>query len=610
MRKKQLYTLLGRVFLLLFIVTIANSCKKDIITPKSPPTGINGKLQGITYNDFLGSVNVNKLGSLKQMLQQASSGNKIMSANGDNGIGQLSVYTNNIKRLIANRDTSYVFSMGLTSPRAASFSNLTIQVNQGKTFAFITTYTPNREWIIARREKKDIEFKGTITFANVDLANVNLSYSLAISKTTSKEKVMGIGSKLMYLQPACTTYDIYQNVPYGCSDGEHMPGDPNCWAEDAVIPPGDYRGGYRLVKTGSYTECDSGGGDTGGGNTGGNTGGGTGSGNQGGGSGGNNNNGGTTPNPPDPYNPCEGYVQTPGAPANICDTPPIGELPYNEFDPIYIPSNFEITDYPEEWAANEDEFANATALILQEGINKFDPVPEMYYITSTPVDMTGATHIQGYTVKGAPRSYTYFWKKLAQLRPEMFSEKNRNHLKANQAPYVDAQWIKYNPTHAPYDKVKLIHHHDQQGFIAYAIPEKVHKKWHARLHAYRTGGKISGIRGKLLSLAGVMHSVFTQFTGFATGDPDAWINWFGGMNQVGKIYYHADKGVYFQITNKIETKDSNGRVTRAKVNYDVYESYVWDEDEGKYMGLVKLGSFYEDIDVVNRTSYNAGFEKT
>lgn len=331
---------------------------------------------------------------------------------------------------------------------------------------------------------------------------------------------------------------------------------------------------------------------------------------------GNGGGGNTTPNPPGGYDPCDGEALLISSikkhngfslsivPPSPCDDEP--QVPFNEFVPFDLPNDFGITDYPEEWAANEDEFAVSNSLILQQGINKFDPIPEIYYITSTPINMANASPSQGYTVKGAPRNYNYFWKQLAIQRPEMFSQANRVLLKASRAPNVDAQWIKYNPTHLPYLNDKLIHHHDQQGYLAYAVPNKVHTKWHARLHAFRTGGKIGGLGGKLLSIGSVLQNVFTHFSGFITGDPDAWINWFGSnKNEIGKIYYHVEKDVYFEIINKQEFKNSSGKVIRAIVTYDVYQENVWDSDENRYMGVMKLARFTEDVDLVNKTSTDA-----
>jgi hypothetical protein len=46
---------------------------------------------------------------------------------------------------------------------------------------------------------------------------------------------------------------------------------------------------------------------------------------------------------------------------------------------------------------------------------------------------------------------------------------------------------------------------------------------------------------------------------------------------------------------------------RAIIKYNAYDDYVWDDDEKKYMGVLKIGTYVEDIDVVNHTSGNGVF---
>jgi hypothetical protein len=62
------------------------------------------------------------------------------------------------------------------------------------------------------------------------------------------------------------------------------------------------------------------------------------------------------------------------------------------------------------------------------------------------------------------------------------------------------------------------------------------------------------------------------------------------------------------ITQLTPYKNSAGTVIRAVVTYDVYADYIWDTDEGKYMGIQKLATFIEDIDVVNKKSTSRNFE--
>lgn len=95
---------------------------------------------------------------------------------------------------------------------------------------------------------------------------------------------------------------------------------------------------------------------------------------------------------------------------------------------------------------------------------------------------------------------------------------------------------------------------------------------------------------------------------FNTGNPDAWLNWFGPVDQVGKVYKLPFSADYFVITKQVQIKNNQGEVIKAKVSYDVYADYIWDSDEKKYMGVLKLGSYTENVDLINRTSSEFLFE--
>lgn len=282
--------------------------------------------------------------------------------------------------------------------------------------------------------------------------------------------------------------------------------------------------------------------------------------------------------------------------------------PYNENSPVYVPADFSVV-YAPEWFTNEDELGAIGNELQQQGLKNTDPIPESYYKNGTPIDMTSASPIDSRTVKGAIRSAKYFWTELIKKRPEMFSKENRNYIATNQFKLVNAddQWIKYNPTHKAYRFGQLVHHHDKQGYTAYAIPLKVHQKWTSILHEFRTKGKIPRIRGSLNSFVNVVQ-IFSFLTDIQTGNPDAWVNWFGANNQVGKIYKQPLTGDYYMITQLTPYKSSAGTVIRAVVTYDVYADYIWDADEGKYMGIQKLATFTEDIDVVTKKSTSRNFE--
>jgi hypothetical protein len=54
-----------------------------------------------------------------------------------------------------------------------------------------------------------------------------------------------------------------------------------------------------------------------------------------------------------------------------------------------------------------------------------------------------------------------------------------------EAPQVDTQWLKYNPTHQAYQGTGLVHHHWMQGSIAVPIPAPLHIQWNNSFHPYR-----------------------------------------------------------------------------------------------------------------------------
>ncbi|SUJ08453.1 hypothetical protein U0038_12615 [Sphingobacterium spiritivorum] len=167
------------------------------------------------------------------------------------------------------------------------------------------------------------------------------------------------------------------------------------------------------------------------------------------------------------------------------------------------------------------------------------------------------------------------------------------------APIVNDKWIQYNKTAKAYKGEKLVHHHHSQGRFAYAIPNKVHLKWNRVLHVFRNGGKLSGLKNRMNTLAsGVM--VLQGLVDIFTGNPDSWITWFQGADKTGVLYYHPINKFYFEMYRIEKIKDASGNVVRAIVEYDAYAGSVWDEDERRYMGVLKVGTFWEEIDVINK----------
>ncbi|WP_029275112.1 hypothetical protein [Pedobacter borealis] len=271
---------------------------------------------------------------------------------------------------------------------------------------------------------------------------------------------------------------------------------------------------------------------------------------------------------------------------------------YNENSPIYIPDNFDVI-YGQEWYDDENELGIIDIEMVQQGVPN-DPIPEAYYIKNMGIDMTPATPRNGTTVHGNPRNAKYFWDQLIKKRPEMFSADNRAFIKNNdfKSIKVDYQWIKYNPTHKSYLYNQLVHHHHKQRNMAFAIPQKVHQKWTSILHRARINGRLANLGGRLNSL-GPFLELFSIVTDIRTGNPDAFVNGFGSHDEIGKLYKEPIQNFYFEITEQSIFKNSSGTITRAIVTYDAFEDYIWDEDERRYMGVFKIATYVEDIDVIN-----------
>lgn len=188
----------------------------------------------------------------------------------------------------------------------------------------------------------------------------------------------------------------------------------------------------------------------------------------------------------------------------------------------------------------------------------------------------------------------------------MFDEANKARISNGSSPVANDKWIRYNPTHQAYKDLPLRHHHEGQGRYAYAIPEKVHQKWSRILHTIKIG-KFPNLKVTMNSLA-VGMQIFSLLTDFNTGNPDAWLKWYGAADEAGKVYKQPLTGDYFVITKQTKTMNGSGQVIRAKVTYDVYADFIWDQDEKKYMGVLKLGTFTEDIDMNTRWSTNSIWE--
>ncbi|RDC54892.1 hypothetical protein DU508_18925 [Pedobacter chinensis] len=138
--------------------------------------------------------------------------------------------TENIQMITNGRNTSYVFPVKLNSARAITFQNLTIVESANGISAFVTSYTPTREWIKNWRDGKPRKFDGDIAVTPLYLENGSMPTVLSLNTSLKNKKLNSLApvTKTSLAAPGCTEYTFYYAVAYQCGSGNHWPGDPNC----------------------------------------------------------------------------------------------------------------------------------------------------------------------------------------------------------------------------------------------------------------------------------------------------------------------------------------------------------------------------------------------
>jgi len=199
------------------------------------------------------------------------------------------------------------------------------------------------------------------------------------------------------------------------------------------------------------------------------------------------------------------------------------------------------------------------------------------------IDMKKAPGGSPRNAAGLQRNGPWFWKQMLQEHPELLSERNVMLIKRNISPECDAEWIERNPSQAAYKGQELVHHHVDQVDMAVGIPEGAHKKLSRELHPY-TRGAMRGLGGTLniLAIGAVIFDLFSD-------NPHS-ISSMLESEKTGKLYFDNDSQNYYQISSRKDNYDNNGKLVSADIRVDVYSSYSYDKEQGKCVGVDKIGT--------------------
>jgi len=243
---------------------------------------------------------------------------------------------------------------------------------------------------------------------------------------------------------------------------------------------------------------------------------------------------------------------------------------------------------------------NPIKFIDLDGLEEADPAANLYKTRPT-LDMNGAPANSPTNAQGFFRNKNYFWGEYLSQNLKGVSDNNRALINSGYSPWVDQIWIDAFPEDAIYRDNRLIHHHIEGKNMAVAIPEKLHWDKYSDLHAYLKNNLKSTLKGTTFKgLLGNTLNVVGTVSLFNINDPDSWINAFSGGNPedaVAKVTKDWDSNTYLEIdkvvittltTTNTKTKETKSRIIQRIVTGTRYNSYIKDEETGKYRGIDKI----------------------
>ncbi len=144
-----------------------------------------------------------------------------------------------------------MFSIKPITPRAVSFSNLTVELNENKDSlkAFMTIYTPSIKWVKVFHDDVKLPFEGKISFKKILLDEV-INYNRGIGS------IMITNSTSPSIQ-VCNSYTVYELVELPCNGLTANDTHYLSQGESACPSWGTPQGARLEIQTRQVTECST-----------------------------------------------------------------------------------------------------------------------------------------------------------------------------------------------------------------------------------------------------------------------------------------------------------------------------------------------------------------